>query len=72
MNTPTSTTTTERTDAALASLTLLPAETVAAQIDEDAVLDSWLASLELSEFEMILGRLADGTLGGRMMLEPSA
>lgn len=65
------TTTIDRTDAATASLSLLPAETIAAQIDEDAVLDSWLASLELSEFELILARLADDKLG-RMILEPSA
>ena len=68
----TNTTTIERTDAILSGATLLPAGTVAAQIDEDAVLDSWLASLEISEFEMILGRLSESQFGGRMVLEPSA
>ena len=29
-----------------------------AQHDEDAVLDQWLASLQVSEFEYILNRLA--------------
>ena len=68
----TTTTTIGRTEAAFSGAMLLPAATVAAHLDEDAVLDSWLASLDISEFETILGRLADSQVGGRFMLEPTA
>jgi hypothetical protein len=74
----TNTTTIERTDAdaaavaAFSSAVLMPAATVAAQIDEDAVLDGWLASLDASEFEVILGRLADSQFEGRYLLETTA
>ena len=66
------TTTIERTDVPFSGAMLLPAATVAAQLDEDAVLDSWLASMDISEFDLILGRLADGQIGGRFLLEPTA
>jgi hypothetical protein len=68
----TTTTTIERTDAPFSGAMLLPAATVAAQLDEDAVLDSWLASMDISEFDLILGLLADNQLGGRFLLEPTA
>jgi hypothetical protein len=68
----TNTTTIERTDARFSGAMLMPAATVAAQLDEDAVLDSWLASLDISEFETILGRLADSEMGGRFLLETPA
>lgn len=74
----TTTTTIERTDAdaaavaAFSSAMLMPAATVAAQIDEDAVLDGWLASMDTSEFETILGRLADSQFEGRYLLETPA
>lgn len=74
----TNTTTIERTDADAAAVAafsgamLLPAATVAAQIDEDAVLDSWLASMDTSEFEAVLGRLTDNQFSGHYRLETSA
>jgi putative heme degradation protein len=37
---------------------ILPRAADLAQLDDDAVMDSWLASLDTHEFEVILSRLA--------------
>jgi hypothetical protein len=43
-----------------------------AQYDDDAVMDSWLASMDPREFELILSRLAGTDARGAATLEFSA
>jgi hypothetical protein len=43
-----------------------------ANYDDDAVMDSWLASMDPREFELVLSRLAEGDAHGSSKLEFSA
>jgi hypothetical protein len=40
--------------------------------DEDNVVDSWLASLSIDEFDRFLSRLAESYVGGVAVLDPPA
>jgi hypothetical protein len=51
---------------------LLRAADAAPYDEDDAVMDSWLASLDTREFELILGRLAETGVLGSSALEFSA
>ena len=68
--------TTERTNGAayfaFESPILLRAADSAPYDEDDAVMDSWLASMEPREFELILSRLADTGAHGASTLEFSA
>ena len=51
---------------------LMPAVDLAPYEEDDAVMDGWLASLDVREFELILSRLADEPARGWPALEPTA
>ena len=51
---------------------LLQAVDLVPQDEDDALLDSWLASLAPREFELILNDLAIDPMSGRYALEPTA